>query len=205
MGGIAQKHASLFFHENNCKGEKLGLSDKKVEIIYFYSDMHEDEDELSSISKKLAQKRRDIHIHLINIDDPRNEELTELYEVNIVPLLVFLTPRGEIAARLSLPLSAEDVVQEIADRINMGKLPNPAVEEKRMKILESLKSISRRNDLTEVIIEQIEADLMEALTESEIIELINSHVSAVNHAIGDLEEVKKVLKRYQKPQNAFVI
>jgi len=181
------------------------LSDKKVEIIYFYSDMHEDEDELSSISKKLAQKRRDIHIHLINIDDPRNEELTELYEVNIVPLLVFLTPRGEIAARLSLPLSAEDVVQEIADRINMGKLPNPAVEEKRMKILESLKSISRRNDLTEVIIEQIEADLMEALTESEIIELINSHVSAVNHAIGDLEEVKKVLKRYQKPQNAFVI
>ncbi len=181
------------------------MSSKKVEIIYFYSDLHEDEDELSSISRKLAQKRRDIHIHLINIDDPRNEELAQLYEVNVVPLLVFLTPRGEIAARLSLPLSAEDVVQEIADRINMGKLPNPAVEERRTRILESLKSIDRRNDLTEVIIEQIETDLMEALTESEIAELINSHVSAVNHAISDLEEIKKVLKRYQKPRNDFVI
>ena len=181
------------------------MSDKKVEIIYFYSDIHEDEDELSSISKKLAQKRRDIHIHLINIDDPRNEELTELYEVDIVPLLVFLTPRGEIAARLSLPLSAEDIVQEIADRINLGKLPNPRVEERRMKILEGLKSINKSNDLTEVIIEQIKTDLMEALTESEINELINSHVSAVNHAIRDLEEVKKVLKRYQKPQNAFIV
>jgi len=181
------------------------LNNKKVEIIYFYSDIHEDENELSDISKKLAQKRRDIHIHLINIDDPRNEELTELYEVNIVPLLVFLTPRGEIAARLSIPLSAEDIVQEIADKINMGKLPNPAVEERRMKILESLKSISRRNDLTEEIIEQIEADLMEALTEAEITELVNSHISAVNHAISDLEEIKKILKKYQRLQNDFVV
>ena len=181
------------------------MSSRKVEVIYFYSDMHEDEDELSSISRKLAQKRRDINIHLINIDDPRNEELTQLYEVNIVPLLVFLTPRGEIAARLSVPLSAEDVVQEIADRINMGKLPNPAVEEKKRTILESLKSIDRRNDLTEVIIEQIETDLMEALTESEITEMISSHVSAINHAISDLAEIKKVLKRYQKPRNDFVI
>ena len=181
------------------------MNDKKVEIIYFYSDVHEDEDELSNISRKLAQKRRDIHIHLINIDDPRNEELTELYEVNIVPLLVFLTPRGEIAARLSLPLSAEDIVQEIADRINMGKLPNPTVEERRMKILESLKSISRRNDLIEEIIGQIETDLMEALTEAEITELVNSHISAVNHAISDLEEIKRVLKKYQRLQNDFII
>jgi len=181
------------------------LSDKKVEIIYFYSDIHEDEDELSDISRKIAQKRRDIHIHLINIDDPRNEELTELYEVNIVPLLVFLTPRGEIAARLSLPLSAEDVVQEIADRINMGKLPNPAVEERRMKIMESLKSISRRNNLTGEIIGQIETDLMEALTEAEITDLINSHVSVVNHAISDLEEIKKVLKKYQRLRSDFVV
>ena len=181
------------------------MSDKKVEIIYFYSDMHEDEDELSSISRKLAQKRRDIHIHLINIDDPRNEELTELYEVNIVPLLVFLTPRGEIAARLSLPLSAEDVVQEIADRINMGKLPNPTVEERREKILESLKSSSIRNDLTEEIIGRIETDLMEALTEAEITELVNSHISAVNHTISDLEEIKKVLKKYQRLREDFVV
>ena len=181
------------------------MNDKKVEIIYFYSDMHEDEDELSSISRKIAQKRRDINIHLINIDDPRNEELTQLYEVNIVPLLVFLTPKGEIAARLSLPLSAEEVVQEIADRINLGKLPNPMVEERRMKILESLRSISRRNDLTEEIIEQIETDLMEALTEEEIGELISSHISAVNHAISDLEEIKKVLKKYQRPKNDFIV
>lgn len=167
--------------------------------------MHEDEGELSSISKKLAQKRRDINIHLINIDDPRNEELAQLYEVNIVPLLVFLTPRGEVAARISLPLSAEDIVQEIADRINMGKLPNPEVEEKRTKILESLKAINRGNELTEVIIEQVETDLMEALTESEMTEMINSHVSAVNHAIKDLEEIKKVLKRYQKPRTNFVV
>jgi len=181
------------------------LSDKKVEIIYFYSDINEDEDELSDISRKLAQKRRDIHIHLINIDDPRNEELTELYEVNIVPLLVFLTPRGEVAARLSLPLSAEDIVQEIADRINTGKLPNPAVEKRRMRILESLKSISRRNDLTEGIIERIGIDLMEALTEEEITELINSHISAVNHAISDLKEIRMVLKRYQKLKNDFIV
>jgi len=181
------------------------LNSKKVEIIYFYSDMHEDEDELSNVSRKISQKRSDISIHLINIDDPRNEELTQLYEVNMVPLLVFLTPRGEIAARLSVPLSAEEVVQEIADKINMGKLPNPAVEEKRRRILGNLKSIDKRNELTEVILEQIETDLVEALTESEIIEIVNSHVSAVNHAISDLEEIKKVLKRYQKPQNKLVI
>ena len=181
------------------------MNGKKVEIIYFYSDIHEDEDELSSISRKIVQKRRDINIHLINVDDPRNEELAQLYGVNIVPLLVFLTPRGEVAARISLPLSAEDIVHDIADRINRGKLPNPAVEEKRSRILQRLKSINRGNDLTELIIEQIEADLMEALTESEMAEMINSHVSAVSHAISDLEEIKRALKKYQKPRMGFVV
>jgi len=181
------------------------LHDKKVEIIYFYSDLQEDENELSNVSKKISQKRRDINIHLINVDDPRNEELAQLYEVNIVPTLIFLTPRGEVAARLSIPLSAEEIVQEIADKVSAGKLPNPSVEEKRRKILESLKNINRRSDLTDLIIEQIEDDLMEAITKSEITEMVNSHISAVNHTIRDLEEIKKILKKYQKPHETFVV
>ncbi|MCD6089098.1 hypothetical protein J7K07_05215 [Candidatus Bathyarchaeota archaeon] len=181
------------------------MHDKKVEIIYFYSDLQEDENELSNVSKKISQKRRDINIHLINVDDPRNEELAQLYEVNIVPTLIFLTPRGEVAARLSIPLSAEEIVQEIADKVSAGKLPNPSVEEKRRKILESLKNINRRSDLTDLIIEQIEDDLMEAITKSEITEMVNSHISAVNHTIRDLEEIKKILKKYQKPHETFVV
>ena len=117
------------------------MSGKKVEIIYFYSNINEDEDELSIISRRISRKRRDIDIHLINVDDPRNEELTQLYGVDIVPLLVFLTPKGEVAARLSIPLSAEDIVQEIADKINTGKLPDPKVEKTRETILKGLKSI----------------------------------------------------------------
>jgi len=180
------------------------LHDKKVEIIYFYSDLQEDENELSNVSKKISQKRRDINIHLINVDDPRNEELAQLYEVNMVPMLIFLTPGGEVAARLSIPLSAEEIIQEIADKISAGKLPNPAVEEKRRKILESLKNIDRRSELTDLIIEQIEDDLMEAITKSEITEVVNSHISAVNHTIRDLEEIRRILKKYQKPHETFV-
>ena len=71
--------------------------------------------------------------------------------------------------------------------------------------MESLKSISRRNNLTGEIIGQIETDLMEALTEAEITDLINSHVSVVNHAISDLEEIKKVLKKYQRLRSDFVV
>ena len=181
------------------------MSGKKVEIIYFYSNMNEDEDELSIISRRISRKRRDIDIHLINVDDPRNEELTQLYEVNIVPLLVFLTPKGEVAARLSIPLSAEDIVQEIADKINTGKLPDPKVEKTRGMILKRLKSISGRNDLTSLMIEQLEDDLMEALTESEIAEIIDSYISAINHTIRDLEEIREILKKYQKPRGNFII
>ena len=181
------------------------MSEKKVEIIYFYSNMNEDEDELSIISRRISRKRRDIDIHLINVDDPRNEELTQLYEVDIVPLLVFLTPKGEVAARLSIPLSAEDIVQEIADKINTGKLPDPKVEKTRGMILKGLKSISGRNDLTSLMIEQIEDDLMEALTESEITEIIDSYISAVNHTIRDLKEIREILKKYQKPRGSFII
>jgi len=181
------------------------LSGKKVEIIYFYSNINEDEDELSIISRRISRKRRDIDIHLINVDDPRNEELTQLYEVDIVPMLVFLTPKGEVAARLSIPLSAEDIVQEIADKINTGKLPDPKVEKTRGTILKGLKSISGRNDLTNLMIEQIEDDLMEALSESEIAEIIDSYISAVNHTIRDLEEIREILKKYQKPRGNFII
>ena len=181
------------------------MSGKKVEIIYFYSNINEDEDELSIISRRISRKRRDIDIHLINVDDPRNEELTQLYEVDIVPLLVFLTPKGEVAARLSIPLSAEDIVQEIADKINTGKLPDPKVEKTRGTILKGLKSISGRNDLTNLMIEQIEDDLMEALTESEISEIIDSYISAVNHTIRDLKEIREILKKYHKPRGDFII
>ena len=181
------------------------MSGKKVEIIYFYSNINEDEDELSIISRRISRKRRDIDIHLINVDDPRNEELTQLYEVDIVPLLVFLTPKGEVAARLSIPLSAEDIVQEIADKINTGKLPDPKVEKTRGTILKGLKSISGRNDLTNLMIEQIEDDLMEALTESEIDEIIDSYISVVNHTIRDLKEIRQILKKYQKPKSNFII
>jgi len=101
------------------------LNNRKVEIMYFYSDMYENEKNLSEITRKISQQRKDIQIRLVNIDDPRNEELAELYGVNMVPLLIFLTPEGEIAAKRFLPLSAEDIVHEIAEKISKGQLPSP--------------------------------------------------------------------------------
>ncbi|MCW4020958.1 MAG: hypothetical protein NWF14_07005 [Candidatus Bathyarchaeota archaeon] len=181
------------------------MSESKVEVMYFYSDLYENEKNLSKISRKLSHKRKDIQIRLVNIDDPGNEELAELYGVNMVPLIIFLTPRGEIAARRFLPLSAEDVVHEIADQIYKGELPNPLVEEIRTRILESFKSVTKRNDLTEIMAEQVETDLMEASTESEICELVNSHISAINHTVSDLQEFKRVLQKHQKKQSNFIV
>lgn len=181
------------------------MSIRKVEIMYFYSDLYENEKTLSRLSKKLSRKRKDIEIRLVNIDDPGNEELTEVYGVSMVPLIIFLTPRGEVAAKRFLPLSAEDVVNEIADQINKGELPNPVVEEIRTKILESFGSVTKRNELTELIVEQIENDLMEASSETEIYELVNSHISSINHAVSDLQGLKKVLQRYSKKQSDFVV
>jgi len=181
------------------------LSDRKVEIMYFYSDMCEDERSLSRLTRKLSQKRKDIQIRLVNIDDPGNEQLTELYGVNTVPLIIFLTPRGEIAARRFVSLSEEGVVHEVADQINEGRLPNPAAEELRTKILDFLRSVTRRNDLTELIVDQIENDLMEASLEPEICELVNSHISAINHTISDLQEFKRILQKFSKRQNEFVV
>jgi len=180
------------------------LSEKKVEVMYFYSDIHENERKLSKITKKLGQERKDIHIRLVNIDDPGNNELAELYGVSTVPFLVFLTPKGEVAAKRFLPLSAEKVVCEITDQINKGELPNIIVEELKTKILDALNSVTKRSDLTEIVAEQIENDLTETSGKTELYELINSHISAINHAISDLEEFKRVLQRYSKNQGRFV-
>jgi len=181
------------------------LSNRKVEIVYFYSDLYENEKNLSELTKKLSRKRKDIQIRLVNIDDPRNEELTELYGVSMVPLIIFLTPRGEIAAKRFLPLSEEYIVDEIADRINSGELPNPLVEQIRTRVLESFKSVTKRNDLTELIVEQIENDLMEASSESDICELVSSHISAINHTVSDLQEFKRVLQKFSKKREAFIV
>ena len=181
------------------------MSEGKVEIMYFYSDIQENKKNLSEITRKLGQKRKDIEIRLVNVDEPGNEEITELYGVNMVPLLIFLNSKGEIAAKRFLPLSAENVVHEITDQINKGELPNPLVEETRTKILEALKAVTKRNELTDLTVEQIESDLEEASTDSEIYELVNSHISAINHAVNDLQELRRVLQKFSKKQDIFVV
>ena len=173
--------------------------------MYFYSDFHENEKNLSRISKKLSEKRKDIEILLVNIDDPMNEELTDIYSVNTVPLLVFLTPGGEIAARRFLPLSAEGVVTQITEQIYKGNLPNLIVEEIRTRLLGSFQSVTKRNNLTEIIAEQIEEDLAEASLEKEIRDLVSSHISAINHTISDLQEFKRILQKYSRQQDDLII
>jgi hypothetical protein len=181
------------------------MRDRKVEIMYFYSDLYENRKGLSGLSKKLRQKRKDISIRLVNVEDPENEELTELYKVNMVPVMVFLTLNGEVAARRSVPLSAEKIIEDVADRINKGELPNPAVEEIRAKILESFRSATKRDELTQLVAEQFENDLMGAGPESEIYERVNHHISAINHTIHDLEALKRVLQKFSKNQHDFVV
>jgi len=181
------------------------LSERKVEIVYFYSDLYENERKLSKLTRKLTQKNKDIQIRLVNVDDPHNEELTGLYDVNTVPLIIFLTPKGEIAARRYLPLSAEDVVHEIADQVNKGALPDQVAEEVRAKILQAFSSVTKRNELTELIAEQIENDLRETSSETDLREMVNSHISAVNHTINDLQELRKALQMFSKKQNDFLV
>ncbi|MCS7120036.1 MAG: hypothetical protein RMJ07_02820 [Nitrososphaerota archaeon] len=181
------------------------MKNKKVEIIYFYSDVYESGGKLSRLIKKLQQQRGDIQIHLINVDDPKNENLTELYSVNTVPLMIFLTPEGQIAARRFMPLSSENVVNEIADQVVKGILPNPAVDEKREKIVKLIKNITKRGVLTELIADEIINDILEANLEAELDRVIDSHISILNHTIKDLEEIKTVLNRYSKRRNEFLI
>lgn len=182
------------------RGTKRG----KVEIIYFYSDLYESRKSLLPIVRKLQRKRRDIRVHLINIEDPENENLTESYYVKSVPLVVFLTPSGEVASRKSIPLSDESTIERIADQVIRGDLPKPNVNDLKKKILESFKSVSRRNDLTQLIADQIENDILEADSEKEIFDAINFYISIINHTINDLEDYKRVLQKYMGVQN-FII
>ncbi|MEM2341503.1 MAG: thioredoxin family protein [Candidatus Bathyarchaeia archaeon] len=182
-----------------------GKEKVKVEIIYFYSDLYESRRSLLPIIRRLQKKRKDIHIHLINIEEPENSELAELYNVNSVPLIIFLTPKGEVATRKSMPLSDESIINEIANQIIRGDLPKPHVNELKRKILDSFKSVSRRNELTQLIVEQIESDILEADSEAEIYDTINLHISAINHTISDLEEYKTILQKYMRKKQDFII
>ncbi|MCD6470366.1 hypothetical protein J7L29_06160 [Candidatus Bathyarchaeota archaeon] len=181
------------------------MSGEKVEIMYFYSDLYESKRSLLPIVRRLRRKRRDIQIRLINVEDPENSELTEFYGVNSVPLVIFLTPKGEVAARKSISLSDENIINDIANRIVRGDLPKPQVNELKKKIIKSFRSVSRRNELTQLLIEQIESDILEADSEAEIYDAVNFHISTINHTINDLEEYKRVLQKYMKKQQSFII
>lgn len=178
---------------------------KRVEIIYFYSDLYENKKSLMSLVRKLKERRKDISIRLVNIEDPGNTQLTELYDVNSVPLMIFLTHEGEVASRKSIPLSDENTINDIADRIVRGDLPKPCVDNLRRKVLDSLKSVSQRNELTQLIVEQIKNDILEADSEAEIHTIINLHISIINHLVRDLEDYKKVLQTYIKRDQTFIV
>ncbi|MEM2454403.1 MAG: hypothetical protein QXL85_00870 [Candidatus Bathyarchaeia archaeon] len=178
---------------------------KKVEIIYFYSSLYESKRSLLPIVKRLRRERKDLNIRLINIDEPENVELMELYNVNSVPLVIFLTPKGDVASRKSVSLSDEVVINSIADQVIKGNLPKPRVGEMRKRILGSLKSVPRRNELTQLMIEQIESDLLEVDSEDELYESVNLHISMINHTIRDLEEFKKALQAHLRGNQSFIV
>lgn len=180
------------------------MADEKVEIIYFYSDLYESKRSLIPLMRRL-QRRKNIRVRLINVEDPENTELTELYDVNNVPLLIFLTPNGEVAARKSIPLSDEGTIDRITNQIIRGELPKPQVNDLRRRIMESFKSVSVRNELTQLMIEQIKSDILEADSEEEIYEIVNFHISTINHTISDLEEYKKILQKYMGRQQNFIV
>ena len=181
------------------------MSRKKIEIMYFYSDHYESERKLSRLCKSLNKERSDIRIKLVNVENPENEDMTKLYSVNVVPVMIFLTPEGEVAARRCMPLSVKEVIEEVTDRISNGELPNPLAEEIRQKILGAFRSVTKRNDLTHLIVDEVMNDLQEADSEQELYELINSHISAINHTMHDLENFKRVLQKFSKRQPRFVV
>jgi len=181
------------------------MSNRKIEVMYFYSDLYESERKLSRLCKNLSQERRDMKVRLVNVEDPENEDITRLYDVSVVPVMVFLTPNGEVAARRCLPLSAKEVIEEVTERINKGELPNSVAEQMRQRIVSASKSITKRNDLTQIIVEQVINDAQEADSESELYELINSHISAVNHTIQDLQNFKELLQKFSARRSHFVV
>lgn len=181
------------------------MSNRKIEVMYFYSDLYESERKLSRLCKNLSQERRDMKVRLVNVEDPENEDITRLYDVSVVPVMVFLTPNGEVAARRCLPLSAKEVIEEVTERINKGELPNSVAEQMRQRIVSASKSITKRNDLTQIIVEQVINDAQEADSESELYELIDSHISAVNHTIQDLQNFKELLQKFSARRSHFVV
>ncbi|MFQ6095563.1 MAG: hypothetical protein ACE5NN_05420 [Candidatus Bathyarchaeia archaeon] len=181
------------------------MTSKKIEIMYFYSDLYESERKLSRLCKSLSKERKDIKIKLVNVEDPENEDVTRLYSVNMVPVMIFLTPKGEVAARRCMPLSVREVIEEVTERISNGELPNPVAERVRQKILDAFRSVTKRNDLTQLIVDEVMNDLQEADSELELYEMINSHISAINHTIHDLENFKQVLQKFSKRQPHFIV
>lgn len=181
------------------------MSRRKIEIVYFYSDLYESKRRLSKICRSLNKEREDVRIRLVNVEEPDNEDVTKLYNINMIPVMVFLTPKGEVAARRCLPLSAKEAIEEVAERISKGELPNPVADKMRQRIINSFKSVTKRNDLTQLVVDQVINDIQEADSESEFYELVNSHVSAINHAIHDLQNFRQALQKYSKEQHHFVI
>jgi len=178
---------------------------RKIKIMYFYSDLYESARKLSQISKRIREEIRGIKIHLVNVEDSSNDDITELYGVSAVPVMIFLTSEGEVAARKSAPLSDVKVIHEITERINRGELPDPKAEKLRAKILQVFNMVTQRTDLTQLIVDQIRNDILEADTESEIYDLINSHISLINHTICDLERFKLALQRFSKKKPDFLV
>jgi len=180
------------------------MNKRKIKIMYFYSDLYESARKLSKLSKKIREEVGDVKIHLVNIEDSSNNDLTELYGVSAVPVMIFLTSKGKVAARRSASLSDVKVIHEVADRIHRGELPNPEAEKLRAKILEVFNSATQRSELTQLIVDQIRNDILEADSESEIYELINSHISLINHTICDLEQFKRALQRFSRKPDFLV-
>jgi DNA-binding MarR family transcriptional regulator len=181
------------------------MNRKKIEIMYFYSELYENKRELSQFCRSLNKEKGDIRINLVNVEDPENDDVTKHYSVNMVPVMVFLTPKGEVAARRCLPLSAKEVIEDVTERISKGELPNRVTEQIRHKILNAFNSVTKRNDLTQLVVEQVTNDLQEADSELELYEMINSHISAINHTIHDLQSFKQVLQKFSKKQTIFIV
>jgi hypothetical protein len=177
----------------------------KVEILYFYSDSDESEVNLTNLRDEINTKRADMLIQLINIEDPANVELTELFNVEIVPFIVFLTSKGKIAARKYLSLSNEDVLFKIVEQINIGELPNPDLEITRNNLIVSLRSITKRNLASKMLFEQMEIDIFEADSKDNLQQILDSNLSMINHIIKDLKESKRILKSYLKKVPEFII
>lgn len=181
------------------------MNQGKIEIMYFYSDLYENKRKLSKVCRDLNKEKRGLRIRLVNVEDPENEEVAKLYNINMVPVMVFLTPEGEVAARRCLPLSSKETIEEVTERISNGELPNPSADEVRLEVLDAFKSVTKRNDLTHLMVDQIVNDIQEADSRSELYEMIDSHISAVNHTIQDLQNFKQVLQKFSKKEPHFVV